>query len=944
MLQDICVKNTTLRLEPVPQIKGSLFWQDENKVKHPLRGVEVDVRGYTSRGEIVYIGDVRTETDDQGFFTFEVTKPLTNVAYVLVDAYAEELEGVGKITNSLLINPNTKGPYRFLSVTSSPLAQSLSAPIPEKIVPFHQNPSSYIFSPSQVFSIYDALYVAQRFVEVVRDFPETDVLNVHFPHASGPSQSGTELYLSERDWKYWDTILHEYGHFLSGQDNFGGNPPRGTHNRGESQIPIYGKDGGVRKAWTEGIADYLSIAIQQVVAELKDNKGKSLLPNLPRVGNSVIEGLKWDDEEERYREFDVDIETLDSSEPQATSSQGEGDETAVSRILLDIADDHSDSFRRGIDEISIGHKKLYQLLANQISYPEGHRLEALWNYFFDHPEQLGLVGLTADASRAKLGAIFEEYGVSPKPVQIAHNPFVTNSVNPPFAIFWEIGNGNENDEFEVIVFNQDFSERLIEKRLTTLEWRRQTSNSAFWEPELDVRYGKLTWNELASTNGIYHLVITGKDRSGLLNLGTLSTVVDYPENEQTGFYWSGALTFATGNGPLLAKPIADQSINEDSLFYLTIPADTFAPRAGDLNVTYSAIKPPWLNFDPASRTFAAFPFNEHVGSYNIQVIATGSSFATATDSFTLTVKNVNDAPTVINPIADRTTTTNTRLSFPTANPFTDIDVGDVLTYTAIAPAWLSFDAASLTFSGTTPNGAGDFNIQVIATDQAGASVTDSFTLTVKSTSDDIPGGRTGTAPPLINFRRGKRGIRKQGSNRSETMTGQQFNDVLRGMNGNDRINGLNGKDQINGGNGSDRINGGSGSDLIEGTAGNDYLLGGAGDDVLVGGPGLDTLTGGGGRDVFVFTHLNGASDRITDFNSANDWIDLRAIFARAEFSGATPYDRFVQFVQLVQVGASTEIRVDADGNGSQTVFIPLATLNNTLTSRVSSRSFIVVSE
>ncbi len=69
------------------------------------------------------------------------------------------------------------------------------------------------------------------------------------------------------------------------------------------------------------------------------------------------------------------------------------------------------------------------------------------------------------------------------------------------------------------------------------------------------------------------------------------------------------------------------------------------------------------------------------------------------------------------------------------------------------------------------------------------------------------------------------------------------------------------------------LTGGSGADLLSGGAGDDRLIGGAGADILVDGAGADRLTGGAGADIFVF-EMDGAPDRITDFDPAEDRIDL----------------------------------------------------------------------
>ena len=69
--------------------------------------------------------------------------------------------------------------------------------------------------------------------------------------------------------------------------------------------------------------------------------------------------------------------------------------------------------------------------------------------------------------------------------------------------------------------------------------------------------------------------------------------------------------------------------------------------------------------------------------------------------------------------------------------------------------------------------------------------------------------------------------------------------------------------------------GGAGNDLIIGNGLNNLLKAGAGNDILVTGDGRDTLTGGTGNDIFVFTH-KGVGDRVTDFETGKDKIDLSA--------------------------------------------------------------------
>lgn len=226
-------------------------------------------------------------------------------------------------------------------------------------------------------------------------------------------------------------------------------------------------------------------------------------------------------------------------------------------------------------------------------------------------------------------------------------------------------------------------------------------------------------------------------------------------------------------------------------------------------------------------------------------------------------------------------------------------------------------------------------------------------------------GKTGIALPEIEFTGGKPGVNLKGSNGNNTLRGTWLNDTLQGLNGNDiLISGSGdfsfGRDRLVGGTGNDRLISGRGKDKLEGGAGDDYLnsgkstdllLGGAGndrllgqrhDDFLVGGSGNDTLTGGSGSDTFVFKSATDGSDIITDFEVAKDMIDLQAIFAKPEFGGTTPFARFHQFIQLVQQGSDTAVKIDADGSGSNSELTTLVTLQNIAVDTVKGTNFVIV--
>ena len=116
--------------------------------------------------------------------------------------------------------------------------------------------------------------------------------------------------------------------------------------------------------------------------------------------------------------------------------------------------------------------------------------------------------------------------------------------------------------------------------------------------------------------------------------------------------------------------------------------------------------------------------------------------------------------------------------------------------------------------------------------------------------------------------------------------GHAGNDVIYGGAGNDMLYGGSGIDIIYGGADDDEIGGGDHIDLLVGGEGDDTIDGGAGDDFIIGGDGDDTLTGGAGADLFMFGSGHG-NDTITDFDTANDRIDLSGLEQNVSWSDIT---------------------------------------------------------
>ena len=118
-----------------------------------------------------------------------------------------------------------------------------------------------------------------------------------------------------------------------------------------------------------------------------------------------------------------------------------------------------------------------------------------------------------------------------------------------------------------------------------------------------------------------------------------------------------------------------------------------------------------------------------------------TAYSADTDTASLTVDNVNDAPVLVASISDETVFSNADLDIDVTASFSDIDPGDILAYSATLangdplPAWLSIDSATGRLTGTAPvvGVAGEtLQITVTATDSGSLSVSDTFELAIDS--------------------------------------------------------------------------------------------------------------------------------------------------------------------------------------------------------------------
>lgn len=413
----------------------------------------------------------------------------------------------------------------------------------------------------------------------------------------------------------------------------------------------------------------------------------------------------------------------------------------------------------------------------------------------------------------------------------------------------------------------------------------------------------------------------------------------------------GAVALALNQSPEVAAGIANQSINEDSPLSFQIPSGSFSDPDGDTLLLTATLAdgsalPDWLSFDTETNTFSGTPPQNFTGQIALKVSASDGQFA-VTDTFTLTVKAVNDAPVITSGGSGNTASISVLENTVAVGRITasDTDAGAYQRYTIVGGADadlfnIGFTSGALTFETgrnfESPSDANRDGVYDVIVQVSDGRLTDTQTLQVTVTN-------------LAN----------------EVLSGTSAGNTLRGADGADRLFGLAGNDTLNGGGGNDRLYGGldndflsgsSGNDLVYGGLGNDRLFGGTGNDQLLGGAGQDVLSGGSGRDRFVFDlspRTSGNVDVISDFSHAQgDTIALsRSDFTGFAATGRISADQFHSAAgatsaqdaddRIIYNTTNGALYYDVDGEGGADA-VRFATIQSHTTANLGYTDFMIV--
>ncbi len=234
----------------------------------------------------------------------------------------------------------------------------------------------------QAIQISQALVVARSYAAEQMGY-QPDALDVWYPWNSGGCYYrafSKEMYipfLKSDDSDYytyesWDVIMHEYGHHIQYQiglqniwddiKSYIENRDTSYHNSKRNDADLYGKDVGIKLAWTESWPTVFGL-IAQSVYHYKD------IYNVPTVRDSLYTS---------YNGLDYDLESADIR-------LGEACERSIMAVLWDIYD----SGRDDNDDIYLGADKWWNITTISGTYTFSAFVQNFYNRYSDLTSQLG---------------------------------------------------------------------------------------------------------------------------------------------------------------------------------------------------------------------------------------------------------------------------------------------------------------------------------------------------------------------------------------------------------------------------------------------------------------------------------------------------------------------------------------------------------------------------
>ena len=279
------------------------------------------------------------------------------------------------------------------------------------------------------------------------------------------SSSTQQMYILREDAFDWDVLGHEFFHFTTnrGAVRVIDTSPGGNHSGGtaigqdDGTGHLRTRDEGMRLAWSEGLATFMSLAIQQSPPSTYPFPGTLL-----NIADS------------RYSDTEDASLTILPEAP--TPNDGFGSENSVLGVLWDLYDTAQDADGDVTDGYSGGNPKLIWDAINSIlACSPCDRVDRFWSSI------ASLFG-TTNSSTLGIAKLFVINKMAPKGTAPADGAGVGGTVAPTFQ--WtrngDPSASHRNNKFFLIFSRDDFQRHVVTIPVPTLDATTYTPTDPEW--------------------------------------------------------------------------------------------------------------------------------------------------------------------------------------------------------------------------------------------------------------------------------------------------------------------------------------------------------------------------------------------------------------------------------------------------------------------------------
>jgi hypothetical protein len=395
-------------------VQGQMRWQDETGAWHPVWGARIEIR------------------DDELIGSEQVTVTITDQSGNY-SAVVDNDDGIGAGGRDIFVRYKTRnawvdtkptgifsGTYEADSSISHDVADG------SVIVKSLDFPSGGSNDANSVFqaSTWIAAYVA--FDAEGSDPSQVDII---WPNGDDGSFYDGDVQIEQDDRWDWDTVHHEYGHYIQDELNIEDNPG-GEHAIGDCVVDVRSDDKseGNRLSWAEGWPTFFGTS-----AQLELNMASL---SVPRVGDTSYQDLE-------------DTSLVYSLETQDNDGRGEDNEVAVQRLLFDLYDTNSDSR----DTISLSDNSIWNTVKAAAGSP--HILSHYWAH---------LRSGKSNQVQIQMGEIATDHQIGPRLSFPAEGAIVSPS-NNTFSWDAEVGcpASYDGNQFDLVFYDAATYAKLLTK-------------------------------------------------------------------------------------------------------------------------------------------------------------------------------------------------------------------------------------------------------------------------------------------------------------------------------------------------------------------------------------------------------------------------------------------------------------------------------------------------